>query len=508
MEFEVLFIIYSCKKKLDLSEQLYDMVNEKLKNCKVFLMYGDETISEEYKIINNKYLVLKVPDYYENLREKTIQMFSAVENAFPNVKGCFKCDDDIIPCVKSLNNYIEYFLKHNIHYAGKETSIHENGQMSWEHVGKTNNSELDKNFIFLHGCTYVSGPLYYLNQDTIIKFNRTDKSVYMFSEDAMVGFHLNQKEIFPIYIDTYTDYFEFKKNISYQNIDNNKKKIYVKIHGGIGNQLFQIAAGYGIARKHNRLLILVNDNNPNTFNHNSYLNVYIDNIFRDNFLMINEEHVDKSIITYSEMNNIIDCFTYNDKIIETSKINNTEENILLYGYFQNEKYFKDYKHDIIKFFKNEYIISQLNKKYIHLNHSFFIHVRRGDYVSHHLYEINQHKYFWNSYFYLIRSRNFIHTPHFYILSDDIEFCKQLDIFNSYGMRRTFIENETPLNSLYIMSLCSFGGICSNSSFSWWGSYMNENPDKIVIFPDKWIENGRYGKENDVYYENTILIDAK
>ena len=114
MEFEVLFIIYSCKKKLDLSEQLYDMVNDKLKNCKVFLMYGDESISEEFKIIDNKYLVLKVPDYYENLREKTIQMFSAVENAFPNVKGCFKCDDDIIPCIKSLNIYIEYFLKHNI----------------------------------------------------------------------------------------------------------------------------------------------------------------------------------------------------------------------------------------------------------------------------------------------------------------------------------------------------------------------------------------------------------
>jgi hypothetical protein len=505
--YEVLFIIYSCRKKLNLSEQLYDMVNGKLNNCKVFLMYGDESISEEFKIIDNKYLVLKVPDYYENLREKTIKMFSVVENTFPNVKGCFKCDDDMIPCVKSLNNYIEYFLKHDIHYAGKVSHVHESGQMSWHHVGKCHNSELHKNFNFIHGCTYVNGPLYYLNKDTIIKFNQSDKSIYMFSEDAMVGFHLNRENIFPINIDTYTDYFDFKDNISFQNINNNIKKIYVKIHGGIGNQLFQIASGYGISRKHNKILIIVNDNNPNTFNHNSSLNVYLENIFRDQFLMINEDKLDKIVATYSEINNIVDCFSYNDKIIENSKINNTEQDLFLYGYFQNEKYFRDYKHEIIKFFKNESIISELNKKYIHLNHSFFIHVRRGDYVGNNLYQIYTGKYYWKSYSYIKNDRNFINA-HFYILSDDIEFCKQLNEFNKFGMRRTFIENETALNSLYIMTLCNFGGICSNSTFSWWGSYMNENPNKIVIFPDKWIENGRYGKENDVYYENSVLIDAR
>jgi hypothetical protein len=329
----------------------------------------------------------------------------------------------------------------------------------------------------------------------------------MFCEDAMVGFHLNREGVFPIHIDTYTDYFEFKDNISYQNIDNNRKKLYVKIHGGIGNQLFQIASGYGIAKKYNKLLIIVNDNNVETFNHNSYLNVYIDNIFRDNFLMINEEHLDKSIITYSEINNIVDCFTYDDKIIENSKINGVEQDIFLHGYFQNEKYFKDYKHNILNLFKNESIISELKRKYIHLNHSFFIHVRRGDYAFNNLYEIYHQKYFWKSFKYIEENKNII-KPHFYILSDDIECCKQFEMFNTFCPRKTFIENESALNSLYIMSLCSFGGICSNSTFSWWGSYMNENPDKIVIFPDKWIDNGRYGKENDIYYEKSILIDAR
>ena len=510
MDFEVLFIIYSCQKRFQLSEQLYDMVNEKLKNCKVFLLYGDDNIEDEYKIINNKYLVVKAPDYYENLREKTIKMFSVIEKRFPNVKGCFKCDDDIIPCINSINNQIMFFLQNNIPYAGNVGDIHEIGQMSWHHVGKTHNPDLGNNYMFIPGCTYAVGPLYYINKDTIVKFNNSDKSKYIFSEDTMVGYQLNKLGIFPIHIDTYTDFFQSKNTITYQNINNNRKKLFIKLHGGLGNQLFQIASGYGIARKHDRILILVNDNNMETFKHNSYLNVYIENIFKDNnFLIINEDKLDKSIITYSEIGDTVNCFTYNDKILEKSIVNNLEQDIFLYGYFQNEKYFKDYKHDIIKYFKNERIISEITKKYIHLNHSFFIHVRRGDYVNNNLYQIYHAKYFWHAYLHIYKNiYNKLVKPHFYILSDDIEFCKNFDILNNFGMRRTFIENESALNTFYIMSLCSLGGICSNSSFSWWASYLNENPNKIVIFPDKWIENGRYGRENDVYYENTILMDAR
>ena len=87
MNCPVLFIIYSCKKKLQLSEQLYDMINDKLYNCKVYLMYGDDTIENEYKIVNDKYLILNVGDYYENLTDKTIKLFNVIEKNFPNVKG-------------------------------------------------------------------------------------------------------------------------------------------------------------------------------------------------------------------------------------------------------------------------------------------------------------------------------------------------------------------------------------------------------------------------------------
>ena len=54
-----------------------------------------------------------------------------------------------------------------------------------------------------------------------------------------------------------------------------------------------------------------------------------------------------------------------------------------------------------------------------------------------------------------------------------------------------------------MSFCEKGGICANSSFSWWASYINANSKKVVTFPSKWLNNSW---ENDIYYENSTVIE--
>jgi hypothetical protein len=74
------------------------------------------------------------------------------------------------------------------------------------------------------------------------------------------------------------------------------------------------------------------------------------------------------------------------------------------------------------------------------------------------------------------------------------------VFNN--INKTFIDLPV-LETLYLMSLCEKGGICANSTFSWWGSYMNDNPDKVVVFPGKWIQKPW---TNDIYYQKSFVVN--
>jgi hypothetical protein len=65
-----------------------------------------------------------------------------------------------------------------------------------------------------------------------------------------------------------------------------------------------------------------------------------------------------------------------------------------------------------------------------------------------------------------------------------------------GLDVTFVEDENEINSLYLMSLCNLGGICGNSTFAWWGAYLNNNVNKKIYFPNRW-----FGYKSDVIVEN-------
>jgi len=92
--------------------------------------------------------------------------------------------------------------------------------------------------------------------------------------------------------------------------------------------------------------------------------------------------------------------------------------------------------------------------------------------------------------------------HFFIVSDDIDYCKRNFVFNNIP-RKTFIDdNPSTLESLYIMSLCKKGGICSNSTFSGWATNLNTNPEKTVVVPKQWI-NIDYPYE--IPFEYTVAL---
>ena len=130
-----------------------------------------------------------------------------------------------------------------------------------------------------------------------------------------------------------------------------------------------------------------------------------------------------------------------------------------------------------------------------LNNTVSIHVRRGDYV--HLpnhYPIQSVEYYQRAYE-IIGDKNI----NVVIVSDDISWCKENLSFNNTH----FIENETNITDLYIMSLCKHN-IMSNSTFSWWGAWLNNNPNKKVIQPSNWFGPSLPLSPDEIYCENWIF----
>jgi hypothetical protein len=85
---------------------------------------------------------------------------------------------------------------------------------------------------------------------------------------------------------------------------------------------------------------------------------------------------------------------------------------------------------------------------------------------------------------------------FVIFSDDIAWCKEN--FTNPSFTYTFIEGNTDWEDLMFMS-CFSHQIIANSSFSWWGAFLNKNPNKIVIFPEKWFGEIANLDATDLYY---------
>lgn len=111
-----------------------------------------------------------------------------------------------------------------------------------------------------------------------------------------------------------------------------------------------------------------------------------------------------------------------------------------------------------------------------------LHIRRGDYLQEPLFkDICSEEYYEKSIQYMLETQQ---SPLFIVFSNDIAWCKS----RFKDLNAIFVEHNTGSNSfrdLQLMSLCKHH-IIANSSFSWWGAWLNDNPDKVVISPRKWI----------------------
>lgn len=237
--------------------------------------------------------------------------------------------------------------------------------------------------------------------------------------------------------------------------------------GGLGNQLFEVITGYFLAKTNNDVYGL-NPNLHREYGQGNHIRTYIDSIFKN---------IDKT--DYQSKN------FYKEPQFNYSEIKYNQD-LLLDGYFQSEKYFLKRKNEI-----NELLEFKCNEDTTNIC---VIHIRTGDYIHQPNFNVVTPKYFDSAINYVLSINPDIQ---FKIISDNNSFANRY-IPNSINYE--FVSSNE-LQDLKTLSECDFA-IISNSSFSWWGSYLGKN--KITIAPSTWFKVNY--DISDVYRNDMIKIE--
>jgi len=161
------------------------------------------------------------------------------------------------------------------------------------------------------------------------------------------------------------------------------------------------------------------------------------------------------------------------------------------GYFQSEKYFPD-RDFILQLFEPADYIKEALKKY-NTEDICSIHIRRGDFLTTgNTTEILTMDYYCEA---LLK----VDARKFFIFSDDLDWCREC----FKGDRYTFIQDINYVE-LFLMSRCR-ENIIANSTFSWWGSYLNNDKDRKIIAPHRWFKEESNIESKDIYRNEWTVI---
>ena len=267
--------------------------------------------------------------------------------------------------------------------------------------------------------------------------------------------------------------------------------------GRLGNQMFQFAATVGIARKANQGFAFPKENTQipsvEDFKDGVRREVYFDlpkyfpNVERT--LAPLEQIQTYHIAQEPYFHFCPDLFTVPD-----------QTNLM--GYFQTEKYFEhcsdlilgyfQFDKDIKKQAENNFPSFPVKLEYVS------IHLRRGDYAG-----LQQFHPVMDADYYFDAMTQFMDRDYcFLIFSDDIQYAKEL-----FGEQENivYIEGNDPAVDMCMMTMCDHN-VIANSSFSWWGAWLNDNTNKKVIAPKRWFGPAYKGVHDtkDLYPQSWIV----
>jgi len=253
-------------------------------------------------------------------------------------------------------------------------------------------------------------------------------------------------------------------------------------YGLFGNQLFQYATLYSIAKTRGYEFGVPYSNTGNI----EFTNFFLPNCF--NSLSAKDSSDVVPLHTAMERD-----FTYNAGIF------GIPDNTDVCGYFQSEKYFVDYRNQLLNefTFNNNVYNKALDIRSLSKFPAISIHLRLGDYVTaQDCHPICSLEYYTEA-LKLLPNDILI-----YVFSNDIS--QAIEFFKPMNRKIVFVEDTDKYIDMCLMTMCDYH-IIANSSFSWWGAWLSNS--KKVIAPARWFGSALHMPKNwsDIYCKNWIIL---
>lgn len=252
----------------------------------------------------------------------------------------------------------------------------------------------------------------------------------------------------------------------------------VILQGRLGNQLFQIAAGWSHTRRNGLTLQLPKRGSK-------HWDTYLHNF--------------KQYVGYpAQYSNL-----WREPHFHYAPIPEGARG--LHGYFQSTKYFADVSSEIRQLFQPDAATqAYVRATYADLiqlrDNAVVVHVRRGDYVGLDDYHVNLGETYYKRC--ISAARQEIHDAHLVVFSDDIAWCRQQPWLEA----ATFVDETNDNAALFLMTQFKHF-IIANSSFSWWGAWLS-GPEARVWAPDTWFGPNGPQDFNDIYEPSWTRVKIK
>ncbi|MBE7734527.1 alpha-1,2-fucosyltransferase [Devosia faecipullorum] len=277
--------------------------------------------------------------------------------------------------------------------------------------------------------------------------------------------------------------------------------ISVQLTGGLGNQMFSYAAALSAATRLRTDLGIIRERNV-----------------PDRPYLLDKLQVPQNFVSPAfargrfsrRISRLLDRRTYREpSFFYDEKFNRIPDGTTIEGYFQSWRYFDGVDSEVRNHFSIKEKLDGMNallaERIQGTSNAISLHVRRGDYLkpahagTHGVLSI---EYYRRAVGYI---KAFVPNATFFVFSDDMDWAAQ-NIVPNYPAVAVVGNNNKPWADMALMSLCNHH-IIANSSFSWWGAWLNAKQDKKVIAPRQWFSEGAMRRNNtcDLYPADWCLL---